>query len=37
VAADAAATVDFKTESRRVIDDLLSPLAKTTSEAMTER
>jgi hypothetical protein len=37
VAADAAATVDIKTKSRRVIDDLLSPLAKTTSEAMTER
>jgi hemolysin D len=31
------ATVDIKTESRRVIDYLLSPLAKTVSEAMTER
>ena len=31
------ATVDIKTESRRVIDYFLSPLAKTTSEAMTER
>jgi hemolysin D len=31
------ATVDIKTESRRVIDYLLSPLAKTMSEAMTER
>ena len=31
------ASVDIKTESRRVIDYLLSPLAKTMSEAMTER
>jgi hemolysin D len=31
------ASVDIKTESRRVIDYLLSPLAKTVSEAMTER
>jgi hemolysin D len=31
------AVVDIKTESRRVIDYLLSPLAKTMSEAMTER
>ena len=31
------AAVDIKTESRRVIDYLLSPLAKTMSEAMTER
>jgi hemolysin D len=31
------ATVDIKTESRRVIDYLLSPLSKTMSEAMTER
>ena len=31
------AAVDIKTESRRVIDYLLSPLAKTVSEAMTER
>ena len=31
------ATVDIKTESRRVIDYLFSPLAKTVSEAMTER
>ena len=31
------ATVDIKTESRRIIDYLLSPLAKTASEAMTER
>ena len=31
------ATVDIKTESRRVIDYLLSPLARTMSEAMTER
>lgn len=31
------ATVDIKAGSRRVIDYLLSPLAKTMSEAMTER
>jgi hemolysin D len=31
------ASVDIKTESRRVIDYLFSPLAKTVSEAMTER
>lgn len=31
------AAVDIKTDSRRVIDYLLSPLAKTASEAMTER
>jgi len=31
------ATVDIKTDSRRVIDYLLSPLAKTMSEAMKER
>jgi hemolysin D len=31
------AVVDIKTESRRVIDYLLSPLSKTMSEAMTER
>ena len=31
------ATVDIKTETRRVIDYLLSPLRKTVSEAMTER
>ena len=31
------ASVDIKTESRRVIDYVLSPLAKTMSDAMTER
>jgi hypothetical protein len=31
------AVVDIKTESRRVIDYLLSPLGKTMAEAMTER
>jgi hemolysin D len=31
------ASVDIKTDSRRVIDYLLSPLAKMSSEAMTER
>jgi hemolysin D len=31
------ASVDIKTDSRRIIDYLLSPLAKTASEAMTER
>lgn len=31
------ATVDIRTDSRRIIDYLLSPLAKTASEAMTER
>jgi hemolysin D len=37
LASGMTATVDIKTESRRVIDYLLSPLAKTMSEAMTER
>jgi hemolysin D len=31
------ASVDIRTDSRRIIDYLLSPLAKTASEAMTER
>ena len=31
------ATVDIRTESRRIVDYLMSPLAKTISEAMTER
>jgi hemolysin D len=30
-------TAEIKTDSRRVIDYLFSPIAKVTSEAMTER